>query len=188
MSEKVNIHDHVELESTDELIPYHQNPKEHSDKHINKLASLIQEYGFVQPIVINENGKIVIGHGRLYASEKLGLEKVPVICLSDLSEAQIKALRIADNKSAEESPWDEELLQIEIEHLQDVDFDTELTGFEDSEIDELMEDEGIEEPDDMSDDIEDEYQIIINFDSEVEMEKAYHELEEEGYNCQTSIL
>ena len=104
-----------------ELIPYINNPR-NNENAVDKVASSIKEFGFKNPIVIDKNNVVVNGHTRLLASKKLGLEEVPVIIADDLSDAQIKAFRIADNKVSEYATWDEELLKIELEQLEDMNF------------------------------------------------------------------
>ena len=127
--------DRVELVDRDELIPYSNNPKEHPDEQVKKIASSIKNYGWDQPIVVDGDGEIIKGHGRLQAAETLGLEEVPVIWREDLSDAEAKAARIADNKTAE-SAWNDDLLATELEVLDDFD-DVEL-GFDDGEIEDLL--------------------------------------------------
>ena len=104
-----------------ELIPYINNPR-NNENAVDKVASSIKEFGFKNPIVIDKNNVIINGHTRLLASKKLGLKEVPVIVADDLSEAQVKAFRIADNKTSEYVEWDEELLKIELEQLEDLNF------------------------------------------------------------------
>ena len=127
----------IEWRHPDSLTPYARNPKTHPDDQIAKIAASIASFGFDQPIVVDAEGVIIKGHGRREASLLLGLTRVPVVVRNDLSVAQIRAARLADNKTAE-SPWDEELLRLEIEALLGEDFDLTLTGFEPGEIDQLM--------------------------------------------------
>ena len=137
--------DRVELVSRDELIPYANNPKEHPDEQVKKIASSIKNYGWDQPIVVDGDGEIIKGHGRLQASEVLGLDEVPVIWRDDLTDAEAKAARIADNKTAE-SPWDNDILSTELNVLAEVDaIDEDTLGFDDGEIDGYLDD--IETPD-----------------------------------------
>lgn len=124
---------------TDKLIPYINNPRD-NENAIDKVASSIQEFGFKVPIVVDKNNVVINGHTRLLASKKLGLEEVPCIIADDLSEAQIKAFRIADNKVSEYSTWDMELLQIELEALCEMGIDMEITGFNEIECMEMLED------------------------------------------------
>lgn len=143
------IHDNVQLEHVDQLIPYPNNPKKHPDEQISKIASSIQEYGFIQPIVVDSDNTVIIGHGRLKAARKLEMEEVPVIKRGDISESEAKALRLADNRISE-SGWDDESLAVELEQLEDEGFDTELTGFDEDEVsealDSLTDGEDLEEP------------------------------------------
>ena len=140
------LHDRVERVSRDELIPYSNNPKEHPEEQVNKIASSIKNYGWDQPIVVDGDGEIIKGHGRLQAAEKLGLDEVPVIWREDLSDAEAKAARIADNKAGE-STWDIDLLGLEFELLDDRDFDVELTAFDEDEIEAFGIDGGNSQPD-----------------------------------------
>lgn len=114
---------------TADLIPYVNNSRTHSDEQITQVASSIKEFGFTNPILIDEDGGVIAGHGRLMASKKLGLEEVPTITLKGLTEAQKKAYVIADNKLALNSSWDDEMLKVELEFLKEVDFDIDLLGF-----------------------------------------------------------
>lgn len=128
----------IEYLKLEDLIPYVNNPRNNDGEAVDRVASSIAEYGFKSPIIVDKDNIIVAGHTRYKAAKKLNLEKVPVIKADDLTPAQIKAYRIADNKVAEYSSWDNDLLAIEIEELQDLDFDLDLTGFEDFEIESLL--------------------------------------------------
>ena len=126
--------------SISELIPYEKNTKKHDDVQINNVAESIKQYGFVQPIVIDKNNVVVIGHCRLLAAKKLKLKEVPCVCVDDLTEEQVKALRIVDNKS-NESEWDFDFLADELAELDLSDFDFDF-GIEDEEEEtEIVEDE-----------------------------------------------
>lgn len=111
-----------------ELKPYAHNAKRHPDDQVEHIANSIREFGFRQPIVVDADNVVVIGHGRLLAAKKLGLEQVPVVRADDLTEAQIKALRLADNKT-NESEWDFGLLDAELVDLA-LDFDMAEFGFD----------------------------------------------------------
>ena len=117
----------IEYRKTKDLIPYENNPRK-NDEAVEKVAMSIKEYGFRQPIVIDEEGVIITGHTRLKAAKVLGLDEVPVIVASDLTEEQVKAYRIADNKVSDFSIWDNKKL---LEELNDIDL---FTGFETSEL------------------------------------------------------
>ena len=114
-----------------ELMPYAGNAKKHDSTQIANVAESIRQFGFVQPIVIDQNGVIVIGHCRALAAEKLGMKEVPCVCVDDLTPEQVNALRIVDNKS-NESPWDFDILPDELAELDlsnfDFDFGLETDG------------------------------------------------------------
>lgn len=136
--------DKLEFRDVDEVTPYPNNPKEHPEGQVDKIAGSIKEFGFVQPIVVRDDDQIIIGHGRLLAAKRLGLDEIPVIKADHLTEAEARALRIADNKVSE-SDWEGEALAVEIEQLQESEVDEILTGFDDSEINEILGVEGDEE-------------------------------------------
>jgi len=120
------------------LIPYANNSRTHDDAQVAQLAASIKEFGFRNPILVDGMG-IIAGHGRLMAARKLGLDKVPTIDCSDMTETQKKAYIIADNKLALNSGWDSELLKLEITDLQNTDFDLSLLGFNQEEFAALTE-------------------------------------------------
>ena len=121
----------------EDLIPYINNPR-NNENAVDKVASSISEFGFKNPIFVDKNNVVVNGHTRLLASKKLGLKEVPVIVIDDLTDAQIKAFRIADNKTSEYAEWDEELLKIELEQLEEMNFDLECTGFDMDDIEQML--------------------------------------------------
>lgn len=100
----------------DSITPYGKNAKKHDKRQINNVAESIKQYGFVQPIVVDRDGVIVIGHCRALAAKKLGMEEVPCVCVDDLTPEQVNALRLVDNKS-NESDWDFDLLKVELPEL-----------------------------------------------------------------------
>ena len=120
------------------LIPYVNNPRDNKAA-VDKVAGSIAEFGFKVPLVIDKNNIIVTGHTRYLAAKKLGLETVPVIVADDLTEAQVKAFRIADNKVSEYATWDEDLLRLELEGLEELGFSLDNTGFSGTELEELLE-------------------------------------------------
>lgn len=128
----------IVYKKANELIPYINNSRTHSEEQVNQIIASINEFGFTNPLLIDEKDNIIAGHGRLLASKKLKMEEVPCIVLSGLTEAQKKAYIIADNKMALNAGWDEELLKIELENLKELDFDLELTGFNVDELDDVF--------------------------------------------------
>ena len=130
----------ITYQSISALQPDARNPRTHSKRQIRQIADSIRAFGFTNPILVDERGQVMAGHARLEAAKRLGLSQVPTIRLGDLSAAQKRAYLIADNRLAELSGWDEELLAIELQTLTtiDLDFDIEITGFETAEIDTLI--------------------------------------------------
>jgi len=131
----------INYKSTENLIPYANNSRTHSDDQINQVASSIKEFGFTNPVLIDEQGGIIAGHGRVMAAKKLGLAEVPTITLEGLTKAQVKAYVIADNQLALNSGWDVDTLKLEIETLQELDFDIDLLGFDDDFLSGLLDEE-----------------------------------------------
>jgi len=131
----MNIDMEVKIRLIDELKPFENNPRK--NQKVSKIAQSIKEYGFTQPIVVDEDDNVIIGHTRLMASKELGLKKVPVVT-QKLNDEQIKALRLADNRLNEDSEWDYFLLGDELKDLLDLKFDLELTGFEKTELENLL--------------------------------------------------
>jgi len=122
----------------DRLIPYARNARTHSDEQVAQIAASIVEFGFCNPILVGSDGVIIAGHARVIAARKLGLSEVPVIVLDHLSQAQRRALVIADNKLALNAGWDEELLGEELAALRDDNFDLDVIGFSDEELADLF--------------------------------------------------
>ncbi len=129
----------VEYLPIDELEPYGGNPRRHSKKQLRKLAASIEKFGFVVPVLVDQDYTLIAGHGRVEAAKLLDLPRIPVIRLTHLDQAQVRALRIADNRLTELGEWDEAVLAIELQALVEIDFDVELTGFDAPEIDMTIE-------------------------------------------------
>lgn len=129
----------VVQKNVNDLIPYAKNTKKHDRKQIANVAESIKQYGFVQPVVIDRDGVIVIGHCRVLGAKKLGLEEVPCVCVDDLTPEQVNALRIVDNKS-NESAWDMDLLADELEKIDLTGFDFDF-GLQDEVSDKVVEDD-----------------------------------------------
>lgn len=116
-------------ESVNALIPYARNSRTHSEAQVTKIAASIKEFGFLNPVIVDGENGIVAGHGRVMAAKKLGMDEVPVVEASHLTESQRRAYVIADNRLALDAGWDDELLRVEFAELEEVGFDLELTGF-----------------------------------------------------------
>jgi ParB-like chromosome segregation protein Spo0J len=158
-----------------DLIPYINNQKMHPEEQVKKIAASIKEFGFLVPIIIDENNEVLAGHGRIQAAKLLEMDKVPVIKVTNLTEAQMKAFRIADNKVSE-SPWDEELVKLELSILDELEFDYSELGFD---FDFTIEDVDIEEENEGagSGDREEQKELIFKL-SNSEYEEAIEKLQE----------
>ncbi len=130
--------------STADLLPYAMNSRTHSDDQVAQIAASIKEFGFTNPILIDDAAGIIAGHGRLMAAKRLNLTEVPTITLDGLTEAQKKAYVIADNKLALNAGWDTEALTAELRRLQELDFNLDLIGFDSDELAQLLEPEQVE--------------------------------------------
>ena len=165
-----------------ELKPYKNNPR-NNDEAVEPVANSIKTFGFKVPIVLDKNNVIIAGHTRYKAAKKLGLEKVPCIVADDLTEEQVNAFRLADNKVGEVATWDLELLDIELENIIDIDMS-------DFSFEMNIEEEEIEKKErtDLSGEVAETYEVIVECESEEEQEQIYYKLIGEGMKCRTLIL
>ena len=147
----------MQLVPITKLVPYVNNARTHSPEQITKLRASLREFGFINPVIIDRDFNVIAGHGRILAAKEEGIKEVPCVFADHLTEAQKKAYIIADNRMAMDAGWDEELLRVEIESLQGMDFDPLLTGFDEKELAALF-DDGIEAKED-------------DFDVDAELEK-----------------
>ncbi len=129
---------HIERWPTEKLVPYARNARTHSEEQVAQIAASIVEFGFTNPILAGSDGVIVAGHGRLAAAQKLGLDTVPVVVLDHLTPTQRRALIIADNRIAENAGWDDAMLRIELQSLQEDGFNLDITGFDADALGEIM--------------------------------------------------
>ena len=140
----------IEYRALDSLVPYARNARTHSEAQLAEIAGSIREFGFTNPVLIAEDDTLIAGHGRVLAARLLGMETVPSIVLSGLSESQRRALVLADNRIALNAGWDESLLALELSDLKEAGYDLGIMGFEDGELDRLLsgaeEDEGSTAP------------------------------------------
>ena len=148
----------MQLVPIDKLIPYVNNARTHSPEQITKLRSSLREFGFVNPVIIDRDFNVLAGHGRLAAAKAENISEVPCVFADYLTEAQKKAYILADNRFAMDAGWDEDMLRVEIEALQGMDFDLGLTGFDEKEIADLFDTDDGEGKDD-------------GFDVDAELEK-----------------
>lgn len=158
-----------------ELKPYKKNAKKHSKEQVEQIANSIEEFGFIQPVIIDSNNCVVAGHGRILGAKEAGLKQVPTVMLEDLTEEQIKAYRLVDNK-LNESDWDFSLLDEELGVLAD-DIDMELFGFEFDEIEEEEQKKKVEF------EIKEKYEVHIICKDEKQMEQVYNKTKGMGIDC-----
>ena len=176
----------------DEIKPYERNARIHSSKQIKQIMEAIKAFGFTNPLLIDDENNLIAGHGRLEAVKQLNiidfkdkpLKELPAIIITGLSEADKKALIIADNKIAENASWDYDLLQAEFQELEAINYDLDLMGFDNldeilgADIDVEQETKEIKEVE-----INQKYELLIKCKDESELEQAYNENIEKGYEC-----
>jgi hypothetical protein len=134
----MNPADKVEKWKISKLIPYARNARTHSDEQVSQIAASIKEWGWTTPVLVDETGGIIAGHGRTLAAQRLGMTEVPVMVAKGWSDAKKRAYVIADNKLALNAGWDDELLKIELQELLSEGFAMDILGFDQSELDELF--------------------------------------------------
>lgn len=135
-----------------ELTPYARNSRTHSQEQVAQIVASIREFGWTNPVLIDERGEIIAGHGRVLAARELGMGDVPCIVLAGLTDAQKRAYVIADNKLALNAGWDDDMLRLELAELQGLDFDLGLIGFGSDELDLLLtqdQEQGLTDPDEV---------------------------------------
>lgn len=130
----MNVVEKLEMHRVDALIPYCRNARIHSPEQILQLRASIREFGFLMPLLIDQDDNIIAGHGRLMAAKEEGMEEVPCVLAEHLTETQRRAYVLADNRLAEQASWDEELVSLELQELQEAGFDLALTGFDEEDI------------------------------------------------------
>ena len=156
----------------EKVIPYAKNPRK--NQAVEKVANSIKDFGFQQPIVVDKNMVVIVGHTRLLGAKKLGLTEVPIV-IADLNEAKAKAYRIADNRVNEDSGWDNQLLQDELNKLLDFDIDLNITGFTNDELDNLFNKEEIDFIDPIADVVQDDNHLL----NDVKMIQLFYDPENE---------
>jgi len=170
----------VEMVDLDKLIPYARNSRTHSPEQVAQIAASIREWGWTVPVLIDEAGMIIAGHGRVLAAQKLGIDNIPAMTAAGWTESQKRAYVIADNKLALNAEWDEELLATELSELKDSDISEFLTGFDENEIGSIL---GLDE--DNSPPLQDETKFILmlEFSTERELMREFERAQNEGIKC-----
>jgi len=156
----------------EKVIPYAKNPRK--NQAVEKVANSIKDFGFQQPIVVDKNMVVIVGHTRLLGAKKLGLTEVPIV-IADLNEAKAKAYRIADNRVNEDSGWDNQLLQDELNKLLDFDIDLSITGFSNDELDNLFNKEEIDFIEPIADVVQEDNHLL----NDVKMIQLFYDPENE---------
>lgn len=170
----------VEQCKTADLIPYARNSRTHSDEQVAQIAASIREFGFTNPVLIDGDGGIIAGHGRVMAARKLGMPDVPCIRLAHLTDTQKRAYIIADNKLALNAGWDEEMLKVEFAELDEMGFDLELTGFSLEDISPKNEEQDKAAN---GEDYQAVFEVSVTCDGELEQQRVYEMLTKQGYKC-----
>lgn len=171
----------VTLRPIEQIRPYEGNPRVHDERQIEKLARLIEDVGWQQPIVIDEQGTIILGHGRYLAAQRLNMTKIPCHVAKGLTDDQIRNFRIADNRIAEDGGWDTELLSIEVAALRSSEFDLSLTMLSPNQLKQLK--SGVAGSKDHTHLGEDEHIVLLECESEQQAQKLYEEMTQRGIPC-----
>lgn len=171
----------IEQIDLEKLIPYVNNSRTHSDEQVAQIAGSIKEFGFNNPVLIDAEGMIIAGHGRVMAARRLQLDKVPCIRLGHLTETQKKAYVIADNKLALNAGWDENLLRVELQQLLDHKFDLDIVGFSETELKNLLDFDTEILGEDTPPNDDSRNLLLVDCQGERELEKLFEELQERGF-------
>jgi ParB-like chromosome segregation protein Spo0J len=177
----------IEIWPISKPIPYARNARKIPQAAIDKVAASIKEFGFRQPIVVDTAGVIIAGHCRLLAAQKLGLTEVPVHVATGLTPAQVKAYRLMDNRSHQDTKWEMELVGVEIAELQHLGIDLGLTGFDPSELTAFISGEASSPNGEDGAAFSELFQILVKCSSEQQQGLLLEQLSREGYECRALI-
>jgi ParB-like chromosome segregation protein Spo0J len=170
----------IEWIALEALTPYERNARVHSEAQLDKLVASIKEFGFTQPLLIDESNLILAGHGRLLAAQRLGMIDVPCVRLTHLDAMQKRAYALADNRLALDADWDLAQLRLELSELNEDKFDVTLTGFSESQIETLL-----AEPEELgqADSVRAHFEVVAQCDDEERQRELFGRLQSEGYKC-----
>jgi ParB-like chromosome segregation protein Spo0J len=189
----VRLHTALHTEPLKSLVPYARNSRTHSPEQIAQIAASLREFGFTNPVLIDEAGGIIAGHGRVLAAQSLGMAGVPCLRLTGLTDAQKRAYVIADNKLALNAGWDEAVLAAEIQTLQGMDFDLDLLGFDTESLTALLDDIGPkdgppapQEPD-PGIKYQEKFAIVVDCKDEPHQQTVFETLQAQGYTCKVLV-
>lgn len=179
--------DRVERRPIEALVPYARNSRTHSDEQVAQIAASMKEWGWTNPVLVDESGMIIAGHGRVLAARKLGFAEVPVMVAAGWSEAQKRAYVLADNQLALNAGWDMDVLKNELAGLKEWEFDLSLLGFED--LDELLLRAGADAGDGRDAGISyvEHFAIVVTCESESDQTEKYDSLVALGYTCKVLV-
>jgi len=185
----VRAHDQIETLPLDALVPYARNSRTHSPEQVAQIAASIQEFGFTNPVLIDEAGGIIAGHGRVLGARHLGMAAVPCLRLTGLTDAQKRAYVIADNKIALNAGWDDALLALELRDLQGMDFDLGLTGFDPGEIEHWLDEPQDAPPPEPDPGInyQEKFAIVVDCKDEPHQQTVFETLQAQGYTCKVLV-
>ena len=185
----MNPADQVEKWDIERLVPYARNSRTHSDEQISQIASSIKEWGWTTPILVDEDGGIIAGHGRTLAAQRLKMTEVPVMVAKGWSDAKKRAYVISDNKLALNAGWDMEMLRLELSELDSSGYDLELTGFTGDELAKaLFGDDALEPSTPEEQHVDSAYEISVVCDNEQQQEDVYQMLTEKGLKCRVLTM
>lgn len=180
--------DKIEKWGIEKLIPYARNSRTHSAEQVGQIAASIKEWGFTNPILVDEDGGILAGHGRTLAAQKLGLTEVPVVVARGWSDAKKRAYVIADNKLALNAGWDDELLKLELHALEESDFDLALTGFDGKELSEIMFGKLMEPLEAEQQFVDSVFEVTVTCENEADQKQVYETLIKQGLKCRVLTM
>ena len=175
--------DKIKRRKVDALIPYARNARTHSDEQVAQLAASIKEWGWTTPVLVDEDGEIIAGHGRVLAARKLGIKEIPTMTATGWTKAQKQAYVLADNQLPQNAGWDMDLLSVEMKDLDADGFDLNLVGFDSNYLTAVMypDETGIN-PDNIVTD-ENKHIILVELENEMECRTLYEEFEQRGLSC-----
>ena len=182
------------LQPVEALIPYARNSRTHSDEQVAQIAASIREFGFTNPVLVDDDGGIVAGHGRVMAARQIGMTAVPTINVGWLSEQQRRAYVIADNQLALNAGWDDEALAAELSSLGEAGFDIGLVGFSDAEMERLLgltggggDGAGGDDKPDPGINYQEKFAVLVDCKSEAHQAQVYESLLAKGYTCKVLV-
>ena len=175
--------DKIERKKVDDLIPYARNARTHSDEQVAQLAASIKEWGWTTPVLVDEGGEIIAGHGRVMAARKFNIDEIPTMTASGWSKAQKQAYVLADNQLPQNAGWDMDLLSVEMKDLDSDGFDLSLIGFDADYLTNIMYGDQSETNSGNMVTDENKHIILIELSDEMQCQTLYEEFEQRGLNC-----